>query len=191
MDQGACDAVALAARLTLLLPRLGAATLRASYRQFGEVTGLDYSLIDYKGVFAAAAQFALAWWREPLHALKSQADLAARSLSLFQQSNEGDTKPPDSSLRVDKRFGDGAWSRDPTLSLARDLYLLFAEWLLAQIDDYPALCDHDQQKLAFYTRQVLCACAPQQCSIHQPERAHAGSGNARPKPGRQVGEPAP
>jgi poly(3-hydroxyalkanoate) synthetase len=31
---------------------------------------------------------------------------------------------------------------------------------LAQIDKSPALCDHDKQKFAFYTRQLLCAWAP-------------------------------
>jgi polyhydroxyalkanoate synthase subunit PhaC len=61
---------------------------------------------------------------------------------------------------VDKRFFDSAWSEEPMLAFTKDFYLLFAGWLLAQIRDCRALNDHDKQKLAFYTRQFLCALAP-------------------------------
>lgn len=63
------DPIALTVRLMSLLPRLASAMSQASYRQLREVTGLDYSLIDYEGVLAAAGQFALAWWLDPLRAL--------------------------------------------------------------------------------------------------------------------------
>jgi poly[(R)-3-hydroxyalkanoate] polymerase subunit PhaC len=70
---------------------------------------------------------------------------------------------------VDKRFLDRAWSEDPTLAVVKELYLLYAEWLLAQIRDCPALNDHDKQKLPFYTRQLLCAVAPTNAPFINPK----------------------
>ena len=54
----AADPIALTARLMALLPRLALAMSQAGYRQMREMTGLDYSLIDYQGVLAAAGRFA-------------------------------------------------------------------------------------------------------------------------------------
>ena len=165
----AADPVALAARLVSLLPRLASAISRASCRQLREVTGVDYSMIDYQGVLEATGRFALAWWLDPLRALGAQAELVARSLSLFEMHNDDKQRIQASGRGVDKRFLDRAWSEDPTLAFARELYLFYAEWLLVQIRDCPALNDHDKQKLAFYTRQLLCALAPTNMPLINPK----------------------
>ena len=122
--------------------------------------GVDYSLIDYQGVVEATGRFALARWLDPLRALGAQAELVARSLSIFERPYSANRWTQASGRGVDKRFLDRAWSEDPTLVVIKELYLLYAEWLLAQIHDSPALNDHDKQKLSFYTRQLLCALAP-------------------------------
>src|SRR5262249_19753946 len=123
-------------------------------------TGVDYSLIDYQGVLEATARFALAWWLTPLWALGAQAELVARLLSLFERQARSNQATHASGRAVDKRFLDKAWSEDATLAFAKEVYLVHSEWLLAQIRDCTALNDHDKQKLAFYTRQLLCAIAP-------------------------------
>jgi polyhydroxyalkanoate synthase subunit PhaC len=165
----AAHPIALAAELAWLLPRLASAMSQASSRQLREVMGVDYSLIDYQGVFEATGRFALAWWIDPLRALGAQAELVARSLSLFERQYSGSHGTRASARSVDKRFLDGAWSEDPLLAVVKELYLLFAEWQLAQIRDCPALDDHDKQKLAFYTRQLLCALAPTNALLINPK----------------------
>ena len=87
----AADPIALTGRLISLLPRLALAMSQAGHRQLREVTGLDYSLIDYQGVFAAGGRFALGWWLEPLRALQAQTELVARSLSLIERQYRGDS----------------------------------------------------------------------------------------------------
>ena len=68
----AAGPIAFTARLIPLLPRLALAMSRTGYRQLREVTGLDYSLIDYQGVLTAGTRFALAWWLEPVRAFEAQ-----------------------------------------------------------------------------------------------------------------------
>ena len=85
----AADPIALTARLMALLPRLALAMSQAGYRQMREMTGLDYSLIDYQGVLAAAGRFGLAWWLDPLRALEAQAQLVARTSSLIERQYRG------------------------------------------------------------------------------------------------------
>jgi len=154
------EPIALAARLMGLHPRLGLAISQTSYRQLREVSGLDYSLIDYQGVFGAAIQFAIAWWLDPMRALSAQAELLAGSLALFEARCRDDEEFRACQPAFAKPFLDKAWREDPSLAMAKDLYALCAEWALAQIRHCASLSDHDKQKLAFYTRQLLCAFAP-------------------------------
>ena len=174
----ATDPIALAGRLTLLLPRLALAMTQAGHRQLREVTGLDYSLIDYQGVVAAASRVVLAWWLEPLRALEAQTQLVARSLSLIERQYRGDSGPAPSKSGGDKRFLDSAWHEDPMLRAAKEFYLLYADWLMAQLRDCPAISNHDKQKLIFYTRQFLSALAPTNVPFVNPKvRARARETN--------------
>src|SRR5262249_18348162 len=134
------DPSALSLRLMSILPRLTLAIWRAGYRQTREVTGLDYSLIDYQGVFSAANRFALVWWLEPLRAFAAQAELYARVQTLIErQYRRDDAAETKTKSAADKRFADKAWSEDPQLRLVKELYLLYRDWLMAQIHACPAL----------------------------------------------------
>ena len=173
-DRDTVDPIALTGRLMSLLPRLALAMSQAGYRQLREVTGLDYSLIDYQGVFAASGRFALGWWLEPLRAVEAQTELVARSLSLIEGQYRGGSGLAVSRAGADKRFLDRAWNEDPVLRVARELYLLYSDWLTAQLRDCPALSEHDKQKLAFYMRQLLSALAPTNVPLVNPKvRARA------------------
>jgi polyhydroxyalkanoate synthase len=177
-EPSAADAIALTWRLMSLLPRLAMAMSQASYRQLREVTGQDYSLIDYQGVFAAGSRVGFAWWLEPLRALEAQTQLACRSLSFIERQCRGDSGVAPSNPDGDKRFLDRAWQEDPVLRGAKELYLLYADWLMAQLRDCPALDKHDRQKLIFYTRQLLSALAPTNLALVNPKvRARARETN--------------
>jgi polyhydroxyalkanoate synthase subunit PhaC len=173
-DLPATDPIALTVRLISLLPRLALAMSQAGSRQLREVTGLDYSLIDYQGVFAASGRFALGWWLEPLRTIEAQTELVARSLSLIERQYRGDSGLAASKSGADKRFLDRTWNEDPMLRGAKELYLLYVDWLTAQLRDCPTLSEHDKQKLAFYTRQLLSALAPTNVPLINPKvRARA------------------
>jgi polyhydroxyalkanoate synthase subunit PhaC len=170
----AADPIAHTARLISLLPRLALAMSQAGYRQLREVTGLDYSLVDYQGVLVAGGRFALAWWLEPLRALEAQTELVAHSLSLIERQYRADSALEASRSGADKRFLDRAWKEDPVLRGAKELYLLYADWLTAQLRDCPTLSQHERQKLAFYIRQFLSALAPTNVPLVNPKvRARA------------------
>ena len=46
---------------------------QTSCRHLREVAGVDYSLIDYQGMLAAAGQVTLAWWIDLPRSLAAQA----------------------------------------------------------------------------------------------------------------------
>jgi len=165
----AADPIALGAQLVSLWPRLASTMAQTSCRHLREVAGVDYSLIDYQGMLAAAGQFTLAWWTDLPRSLAAQAQLGARISSHFERHCGGPQQSETARPGADKRFLDKAWHEDPALALARDLYLSYAEWLLAQVHDCRALGDHDKQKLAFYTRQLLCALAPTNVPFINPQ----------------------
>jgi polyhydroxyalkanoate synthase len=167
--RAAADPIALAARLQCLLARLALAISQSSYRNLREVTGLDYSLIDYQGVFTAGARLALAWWLEPTRAIKAQTELVVRALSLIQETYRNDGVLHGTERTADRRFLDKLWHRDPALRAARDFYLLYVDWLTAQVRGCEALSEHDKHKLTFYTRQLLSALAPTNLPLVNPK----------------------
>jgi len=162
------DPIAQADRLALILSRLALAMWQASCRQLREVSGIDYTLIDHQGIAEAARGFMLAWWLNPIRACAAQTDLVARSLALFDRHLSGQQQM-EVRRDADKRFADKAWSAEPTLALAKDFYLLCADWLLQEIRNSPALNGHDKHKLTFYTRQLLCALAPSNVPFINPK----------------------
>jgi polyhydroxyalkanoate synthase len=156
----ATDSITLAGRFFFLLPRLALAMSQVGHRQLREIAGLDYSLIDYQGVVAAANRVMLAWWLEPLRTVEAQTQLAARCLSLIERHYQSDCGLEPSKSGGDKRFLDKAWHEDPLLRGAKEFYLLYGDWLTEQLRDCPALSNHDKEKLIFYMRQLLSALAP-------------------------------
>jgi polyhydroxyalkanoate synthase subunit PhaC len=162
------DPAQLLMRLASLWPRLGRALTQAAIRQTRAVSGVDYSLIDYQGVFSAAAGFGLEWWLEPQRALAAQAELWWRNFALIAEHSRSVAPTPPTAAGSDKRFQDKAWSEDPVPRLVRDLYLLNADWMLAQIRGSRNLDRDDKRKLEFYARQLLSAQSPSNCPAVNP-----------------------
>ncbi len=161
------DAIGLATRLADLWPRLGLAYFQAVIHQARAMGGLDYSLIDYQGICSAAGRFGFEWWLEPQRALAAQTELWWHNFALITEHSLS-TLPAQPTGGVDKRFQDKAWREDPALRLARDLYLLNADWMMAQVRSAQGLGAHDKHKLEFYTRQLLSALSPSNCPAINP-----------------------
>jgi polyhydroxyalkanoate synthase len=166
--------LALTARLLNLWPRLALAMSHGWYRRLREVTGFDYSLIDYGGVWTAASRFALASWLRPARVLEAQTELIWRCLSLCEQLYQTREPPQTPRSRSDKRFSDKAWQEDLMPRALKELYLLYSDWVLAQVRACPDLSRHEKRKLEFYVRQWLNALAPSNFAMTNPRvRARA------------------
>jgi polyhydroxyalkanoate synthase len=178
------DPVELAVRMAGLWPRLSLAAAQAAVTQARAISGVDYSLIDYRGVGSAAWRFGLEWWLDPQRALAQSTDLWRRNLALITQAiapQATSGAPAAERTRGDKRFHAAAWDEAPALRLARDLYLLNADWVMAQVREARSLDEHDRRKLEFYTRQLLSALSPSNCAAINPrvrERALETSGRS-------------
>jgi polyhydroxyalkanoate synthase len=139
-------------------PRLAIALSDYIIRQTRQVSGLDYSLVDYRGVASAATRFNLEWWIDHQRALPAFMDLWWSNLALIASHVSG-AVPVEQDVTRDRRFEDKAWGEDP-LRLLRDLYLHNSNWVLAQVQAAQTLDRHDRHKLEFYTRQLLSALSP-------------------------------
>jgi polyhydroxyalkanoate synthase len=173
-DTSPAQALALTARLLNLWPRLALAMSYGGYRRLREVTALDYSLIDYQGIWSAAGWFALTSWLRPTRIFEAQVELLRRNLSLCEHLYQTRGAPPAQRPRSDKRFSDKAWREDPALRALKEFYLLYCDWALAQVRACPDLSRHEKRKLEFYTRQWLSALAPTNFALTNPKaRARA------------------
>jgi polyhydroxyalkanoate synthase subunit PhaC len=159
-DAVPADALAVTARMGSLWPRLALAMTVVGCRKLREVTGLDYSLIDYQGLGAAAWRFALASWLRPARVFQAQVELLTRTLSHCGHLSQAPGPPPALRSSSDKRFTDKAWREDPTLQALKEFYLLYCDWVLAQVRGSADLSHHEKRKLEFYTRQLLSSLAP-------------------------------
>jgi polyhydroxyalkanoate synthase len=168
-DHSPADPVALMARLLWLWPRLGLAISHGGCRRLREVTGLDYSLIDYQGFWSAASRFALASWLRPTQAFEAQLELLRRGLALCGHVVEPGEAPRAPRSSADKRFSDKAWREEAALRALKEFYLLYCDWVLAQIRGWPDLSRQEKRKLEFYSRQWLSALAPTNFAITNPK----------------------
>jgi polyhydroxyalkanoate synthase subunit PhaC len=168
-DHSPADPVALMVRLMWLWPRLGLTISHGGYRRMREVTGLDYSLIDYQGLWSAASRFALASWLGPTQALEAQLELLRRGLALGEHLTLASKAPPAPRSSADKRFSDKAWREDPALRALKEFYTLYCDWVLAQVRGCAGLSRHEKRKLEFYTRQWLSALAPTNFAMTNPK----------------------
>ncbi|HXD04357.1 MAG TPA: hypothetical protein VN627_13735, partial [Novosphingobium sp.] len=64
-------------------PRFAAALSAWMIRQARSVSGLDYSLIDYRGMGLAASQLSFEWWLEPQRTVVALTELWWRNLALI------------------------------------------------------------------------------------------------------------
>ena len=66
---------------------------------------------------------------------------------------------PDLPLK-DRRFSDPRWREQPVFALIHQTYLLFAEQLLAMVDDIEGIDEEEREQLRFATRTVTEAMSP-------------------------------
>ncbi|HZA01581.1 MAG TPA: class I poly(R)-hydroxyalkanoic acid synthase [Hyphomicrobiaceae bacterium] len=168
-DHSPADPVALMARLMWLWPRLGLAISHGGYQRMREVTGLDYSLIDYQGLWSAASRFALASWLRPTLAFEAQVELLRRGLAVWEHLTLTSEEPWTQRSTPDKRFSDKVWREDPALRALKEFYLLYCDWVLTQVRKCTDLSGHEKRKLEFYTRQWLSALAPTNFAMTNPK----------------------
>src|SRR5262245_26815824 len=83
------NSFATAGRLAGLGPRSVLALSEWLIGQARALGGLDYSLIDYQGVVAAAARFNIEWWLDPQRSVAALSELWWRNLSLVANQASG------------------------------------------------------------------------------------------------------
>ena len=161
--------------------RIGAAILE---RRMREVSGQEFSLIDYAGVTRAFQQFGAQLLADPRRLVQAQTafwrDYAALWHNTLQAFETGTLDPVVPVDGTDRRFKDKAWQADPIFGHLQQNFLLAERWLRDLVDHAEGLDPQTRRKVAFYTRQWLAALSPSNHPLTNPtvlERIKATKGD--------------
>lgn len=138
--------------------------------QLNAMSGREYSVIDYPGIFRAFGSIAAEALRRPEKIVAAQADFLKRNIELFEQAGRGEGDGlAAGSTRPDRRFKDKAWSEHAVYRLLREAYLRNSDWVLDQLYNAEGVEARDKRKAAFYTRQMLSALSPANFPFTNPQ----------------------
>jgi len=93
----------------------------------------------------------------------AQADLFSRYMDLWATTSRraaGETVPPSTGDRPDKRFKDPAWSENPMFDMMRQSYLVTSDWmngLIASVEDVDPMT---RRRAEFFTKLLTDAFSP-------------------------------
>jgi len=163
------DPVMFAQQITPLLER--AQELMAEFLQ---KHGDDFKFQAKVGQQATDAFTALyqRWAQDPVRLMQAQVLWWKDYLQLVHDAGKrwaGEAIQAYTPAARDKRFADPAWQQNAIFDLIKQSYLLTTRWMQSLVKDTPDLDPKTQQKIAFYTRQLMDAMSPTNFWMTNPE----------------------
>jgi polyhydroxyalkanoate synthase len=153
----------LQARAAALAPRIQSVLARIASHQLRRVLGQEFSIVD---AFGTAAAFGEAWISlssDPKRILALHSEMANAFTSAWTDSAASSKQGP----AADRRFKDPAWDEHPAFEALRSLYLGTAQ-ATTQLVENPSGTSKQQERVKFYTRQLLNAMSPSNFLLTNP-----------------------
>ena len=170
-DPPAADPAAASQQLADLVER-SQRLAQAFWQRQGAAQGDGFAIADPHAIGRAFAALGAQLLADPTRLAEAQAQLWRDGLALWQttlQRMQGEDAPPlIEPERGDRRFKDQAWSEDLVYDFVKQSYLLSARWLRGLVKDVPGLERRDQEKVDFFTRQLVSALAPSNFVLTNP-----------------------
>lgn len=98
-----------------------------------------------------------------------QEEFAARHANLWQAMLEKRPTGGEAAANKDRRFAAEAWGQSPFYDYLRQAYLINADFLRQMADATPVEDRRMRERMQFYARQVIDACAPSNFAALNPE----------------------
>jgi polyhydroxyalkanoate synthase len=170
-DSCAPDPAAASQQLAELVER-SQRLAQAFWQRQGAAQGDGFAIADPHAIGRAFAALGAQLLADPTRLAEAQAQLWRDGLALWQttlQRMQGEDAPPLIEPEPgDRRFKDQAWSEDLVYDFVKQSYLLSARWLRGLVKDVPGLERRDQEKVDFFTRQLVSALAPSNFVLTNP-----------------------
>lgn len=158
------DPESLAVNLARAMEQLGkAASAWLAPRETGEKSDVfSEPVTDMVKTLSRVSEY---WLSDPRRTLEAQTHLMGSffemwSRTLHRMSGDVAAADPASLQRMDKRFTDEDWVKNPFFDFVRQAYFITSDWADKMVRDAEGLDDHTKHKAAFYVRQISSALSP-------------------------------
>ena len=140
-------------------------------RQWRELSGRDFALVDRTSLGIAYSQFAMRWMANPIQMWSDLAKLAGDHMELAVEFAATTAEAGKDRLAKDKRFSAPAWGENPAARYLAAAHRVNEDWAAAVSRQVEGLDRQAQAKVSFFTRQFMSAIAPSNWPLANPQVA--------------------
>ena len=112
----------------------------------------------------AAAAYTSDMITSPTKLFETQVEYWGKALTHYMEVQQnlvqGVLSPPDDTTPTDPRFSNPMWSEHPYFNFVKQQYLMSAQAISDAVDSIEDLDDKDQQRLRYFTRQIVDMMSP-------------------------------
>jgi polyhydroxyalkanoate synthase len=112
----------------------------------------------------AAAAYTSDMFASPTKLFETQVEYWGKALTHYMEVQQnlvqGVFAPPDDTTPNDPRFSNPMWSEHPYFNFVKQQYLMSAQAISDAVDSIEDLDDKDQQRLRYFTRQIVDMMSP-------------------------------
>jgi polyhydroxyalkanoate synthase subunit PhaC len=164
------DIQASVLELTDLTTRLVRVMSACTERQWREMSGQDFALVDRSGLGMAFGQFALQWMSNPIQWWADFSKLAEQHVQLAAEfATDREDQAGKQRLQGDKRFAGPAWSENSATRYLAAAHRVNEDWAVAVANQVEGLDPQSKAKVSFFTRQFMSAIAPSNSALINPQ----------------------
>jgi polyhydroxyalkanoate synthase len=168
--QAGLDIQASALELTDLTTRLVRVMGAYADRQWREMSGQDFALVDRSGVGMAFGEFALRWMSDPVGMWTDLSKLTEQHAQLAAEFAAGkEDQAGKQHLQNDKRFAGPAWNENIVSRYLAAAHRINEDWSATVAKRVEGLDPHSRAKVSFFTRQFMSAIAPSNSPLANPQ----------------------
>ena len=168
---GTADLPGSPLELTELTSRLVRIMGTWNERQWREISGQDFALVDRTSLGMAFSEFAMRWMSNPVQVWSDLGKLAGDHIRLATEFASTTAEAGKDRLASDRRFSAPAWSESPAARYLAAAHRVNEDWSAAVARNVEGLDRHAQAKVSFFTRQFMSAVAPSNWPLANPQVA--------------------
>lgn len=165
------DPEAMAMNFARALENLGrAASAWLGPRERGEIS--DTVVEPVTDMVKTLSKVTDYWISDPRRTFEAQTQLMSSFFGIWMNSvqrMQGSPLGAEPIARVDKRFADEDWQKNPFFEFLKQVYFVTANWAEKLVAETEGLDEHTKHKAGFYVKQITAALSPTNFVVTNPQ----------------------
>ncbi len=165
------DPEAMAMNFARALENLGkAASAWLGPRERGEIS--DTVVDPVTDMVKTMSKVTEYWISDPRRTFEAQTQLMTSFFGIWMnsmQKMQGASPAMEPVARVDKRFADEDWQKNPFFEFLKQVYFVTADWAEKLVAETEGLDEHTKHKAGFYVKQITAALSPTNFVVTNPQ----------------------